>query len=126
MWPGYCLLQKPAAITMAEWRTVLVALYRVLERHSDAPQPSGRLHYRVSLDGTAVLVQADFDTGDLTINGIAAYIKATLGSAYTLTQIRNALANHITVFGDGKSRALSASETRAYLAANAAVWESEV
>lgn len=122
-WAGYVLLSKPTVLSMADWRTVLLALYQVLEHHQDADQPSGRLHYRLSNDNTAVLLQADFDTGELTVAQLAGFIRTALNNKYTLAQVKTALANNVTLFSSGQGRAISAQAVRDYLAANAVAWE---
>ena len=114
---GYVLLTKPAAITMAEWRTVLLALYPALNVNPDHPNPSHRLHYRLSLDNTRVIIQADFSDSDLTIDSLARTIRAALGNRYTLAQVKAALANNV--------QRMDHAAITAYLAASRADWETE-
>jgi hypothetical protein len=114
---AYVLIAKPTALTMAEWRNVLTRYYTALNRYVDHHQPSARLHYRLSLDNTAVILQAEFDDGDITLDKVASITKNVLGSKYTLTQIKNGLTNNIKV--------MSWAEVTAYLAANRAEWETE-
>jgi len=125
-WHGYILLEKPAALTMAQWRDVLTALYPIFNTSPDDAQPANRLHYRLSLDNTKALIEATFDTTDLDIhdlNRLAKYISDALAGAYTPAQVRTAMATHITLWRLNEPWALSGNAARAYLAANAAQWQ---
>lgn len=125
-WEGYALLKKPTILSMADWRTVLVALWRLLGKADDDPMPSRRLHYRLNNAGDAVIVQATFDIADLDPNDLTRlckYISNALGGKYTPAQVRTALQNNVTVWQLNKPRLVSGDAARAYLAANAAEWE---
>jgi len=127
-WHGYILLEKPAALTMPQWADVLTALYPIFNKSSDHQQPANRLHYRLSLDNTKVLIEATFHIADLDIqdlNRLAKYIATALGGAYTPAQVRTAMANHITLWRVNQAWALSGDDARAHLAANSAQWEEE-
>ena len=123
-WHGYILIEKPPALTMAQWRDVLLALYRVLDNRADDPQPCNRLHYRLSLDKTKVLIETAFDDADLDIEDLSRlprYISNALDGVYTPAQCRDALRNYITIATGGWDA--SRRKVLAYLKANAAEWE---
>lgn len=136
-WQGYILLEKPGALSMGQWRTVLVCLYRVLNHRAAHPQPAHRLHYRLSRDSTKVILEAEFEAVDLEIEDLArlpAYISNALDGAYTPAQVRSAMRNKITIWGSGSTAPpsgrreawmVSGAECRAYLAANRGEWEPE-
>lgn len=111
----YVLLQKPAALSMADWATSLTALRQAINKRFDAPQPIQRLHPRLSLDQTQLLIHGDFDDYDVTVNGAAAVVQAALAPKYTLVQCKTALTNNVTV--------LTWAQATAYLLANYPAWE---
>ncbi len=111
----FVVLSKPPALSMANWQKALARLYQVLDRRMGAAQPCDRLHYRLSIDGARVLMHAQFDAADVTMDGVADQIQRALAPAYTLAQVRTALANNLEV--------MSHAEALAYIAANRAEWE---
>lgn len=121
---GYILLTKPAVLTGPEWTTVLVSLRGLLGKDDQASNPVRRLHYRLSLDGTQVIIEAVFDSADLDptdLTRLCKYISDSLAGKYTPTQVRTALNNKVTVWNG--SYVASGDAARAYLAANSANWE---
>jgi len=125
-WSGYILLQKPAILPAADWQTVLIALRAILGKRDDSDMPSERLHYRLSNDKSKVLIQATFDEDDLVPGDktrLAKYVSNALAGKYTPTQCATALANNVTIYQPRKGREIGAAEVQAWLAANAAEWE---
>jgi len=113
---------------MAQWRTVLLALYRVLNHQPAHPQPAHRLHYRLSSDETQVIVEAEFDRADVDVEDLArlpAYISNALDGAFTPAQVRDAMRNRVTVWGSGRPWMQSGDACRQYLAEHCAEWQVE-
>jgi len=128
-WHGYVLIERPAALTAGQWRTVLLALYRVLNRRADHPLPSHRLHYRLSLDRNAVILEADFEDQDLDVEDLQRlprYVSEALDGAFTPAQCRQGLRGHVTLFGARRPWSESLSGVHGYLRANGAEWEEDV
>ncbi len=124
-WHGYALLVKPSVLSMQDWRTVLLALYRVLDGSSDDLMPSRRLHYRLSSDNMKVIVEACFEAGNLGLDRLAQYLSSALDGKYTPAQCLAGLKDNVEIFRPNEPRMLSGDAARAYLAANKAEWEIE-
>lgn len=123
----YVLLEKPPALTGAEWRTVLVALARVLDKRGESSMPAKRLHSRLSQDGSRVLLEGVFDLADLDaedLTRLCKYISVALGGKYTPVQVRDGLRGRVTVFG-GATWLSRGAAARARLAAEGSEWEGE-
>ena len=71
LWHGYLLLDKPPALTGAEWQTVATALAGILGRRDESGDPSRRLQWRLSTDGSKVLFEAVLDTRDLDVQDLS-------------------------------------------------------
>jgi hypothetical protein len=126
VWHGYVVLEKPAVLTGAEWRTVLEALSAVLGKADASSMPAKRLHGRLSLDGTRVLLEAAFDERDLDaedLGRLCKYVSVALSGKYTPAEVREGLRGHVTLFSAGGDWAASGSAARAYLRAHAQEWE---
>ncbi len=116
----YCILTKPSALSMQDWATVLKSLQQVLAKRADSPQPVERLHWRFSLDKTALLLHGIVDTADVDavdLTRLAGYVRTALDNKYTVSQTKTALANNVKV--------MSHAEVLAYLSQNRAAWEPE-
>jgi hypothetical protein len=114
---------------MADWQTVLLALYRILGKRDDSDMPSDKLHWRFSNDKTKIIIQAHFDELDLdptNLTRLCKYISDALGGKYTPAQVKTALVNNVTVWQLNKPRMVSGEAARAYLKANAGEWETTV
>ncbi len=121
IWHGYILLEKPAVLTLGEWRTALVALRAAWNRVPDDPQPARRLHWRLSVDQTKIIMEASFDTEVVNIGNAATVINGALPQ-YTVAQITTSLQNNLTLWRVGKDRALSLNEALAYVDADRTAW----
>lgn len=121
IWDGYILLKKPALITMAQWRAVLLAIYPYLNRAASSNRPYERLHYRLSPDSTQVVIQASFERDNLNVTALAPVIRVALNNAYTVNQIKTAMQNNITVWPGDDWRDAS-QQARDYMRVNG--WES--
>jgi hypothetical protein len=124
-WHGYVLVEKPAALTMNEWSTVLQALRSVWDKRAESSQPAERLHWRWSLDRSKVLVEAVFDARDLDaedLGRLCKYVSVALGGKYTPAQVREQLRERVTVFCAGDRWEWSGAAARAHLMVNAADW----
>jgi hypothetical protein len=123
-WHGYILLQKPAALSLTQWRACMLALAQRLGLRDNDGQPANRMQVRRRLDDGAVLLEACFDTDDLDISqtarGIVSILFDALAGAYTRAQIKTALTNNVTRWGGDWEQ--SRQQASAYLAANAAAW----
>jgi hypothetical protein len=123
-WHGYVLILKPAALSLADWRTSALAMAQYLGKLDDDPSPSLRMHTRIRPDNQAVILEAMFDDDDLDISqmtrGIVAIIYTALEGAYTRQAIRTALTNNVTIWrGTWQESRIQAI---AYLKSNASAW----
>ncbi len=129
------------SLTAAQ-RAVLVAALKLLGRDNRAPQPSHRNHWRVRLDGQAVIFEANWNTDEWTVAGLGNRLATLFGVSPALVTFATAQ----TVYGptatytySGTNRlrliafggllatwAESHDAVTAYLAANSAAWESAV
>jgi hypothetical protein len=130
----------------ATQRNQLVTALRALGRNNNDPQPAYRNHWRTRLDNEAVIFEAEFDENTISIQAFKDRLAAIFGvSAATITHAtslqtfaskqtavvtfsRSSTAYlRVALFGyDGTtwpSWAESRIECGAYLASNAAAWE---
>jgi hypothetical protein len=125
-WHGYVLMEKPAALSAAEWLTVLTALKQVLGQRNQSSMPARRLHWRLSLNGRKVIFEGSFDVRNLDVEDLGRlckYISVALEGKYTPAQIRAGLRGHVTVLGSGKRWVASRAAARAVLRAAPEEWE---
>jgi hypothetical protein len=121
----YVLLEKPPALSEAEWRTVLQALVRVLGQRGASSMPAKRAHYALSLDGSKVLLEGVFDLADLDpddLTRLCKYVSTALDNKYTPAQVREGLRDRVTVFQGATWRDRGAA-ARARMRAEREEWE---
>lgn len=118
-WHGYILVSDlPRDWTQAQRRTAWESL-RGLGKQIDV-QPAKVNHVRERLDGGALIIEAEFDTNEISRDSVAATVANALGTDPATVAAR------ITVrtFAPGQSWAASRLATLAYLRDHAADWES--
>jgi len=124
---AYALLEKPAVLTMQEWRTVVEALVGVLDRRGPSSMPAKRVHYAVSLDKTKILLEGVFDLADLDpqdLTRLCRYISEALDGKYTPEQLREGVLGHVTVYAGATWRERG-NAARAAKAATPEEWEDQ-
>ena len=138
----YAIEALPA--TTENQREILIDLFRDLGILPNSPQPRDRVHTRRRLDGNALIFEGKFNEDNLSISNVKQLMAAAFGiSAATIdnanqqsqyglvvTLSRNSTDYiRMAMFGyDGGWPTWNDSRTaaQAYIAANAAAWESEV
>jgi hypothetical protein len=126
----------------AQQRQTLVDALKSLGAHNNAPNPCNRNHWRVRLDGLAVIFEADWATETWTVEQVKGYLgnvfsvnpggigHTLTGTAYgPLATFSYGGANYLRliVFGGTASTYTESHEAvLAYLSANRDAWESEV
>jgi hypothetical protein len=123
----YVLLAKPPLLTDAEWRTVLQALVRVLDKRGASSMPARRVHWARSQDGGKVILEGFFARADLDpqdLSRLCAYVSEALRGAYTPAQVREGLRDRVTVFG-GATWRQRGDAARAAKAAAREEWEDQ-
>jgi len=123
----YVLFEQPAALSGAQWGTVLEQLVRVLDKRGASSMPARRVHYARSRDGSKVLLEGVFDLRDLDaedLTRLCKYVSAALGGEYAPEEVREELRGRVTVFeGDNwRQRGDAAREAKA---AAREVWEDQ-
>lgn len=126
---GYILIHRPPTLTAARWQTALtgtaaeldaageisksavVGMREQLDKRREHPQPSHRVHSRESVDGSKIILHAEFDSDDLKAGRLAEYINAATGEK---------IADE-----DVKFEILDADAVRALIAKNKAEWGEE-
>jgi len=123
----YVLLDKPAMLTLAEWRTVVEALVGVLDRRGASSMPAKRVHYAASKDQTKILLEGIFDLADLDpqdVTRLCRYISEALDGKYTPEQVRQGVLGHVTVYAGATWRERG-DAARAAKAAAREEWEED-
>ncbi len=128
------------ALTAPQKQTLVSAL-QALGPSSD-PQPAELMHWRIRLDGDAVIFRARFQDGDLTTLNLRQFLANVFGVAVanvtagttsttflalpspivTMTYLAVARMRFVLFGGLGATVAESNAEVIAYLKANAAAW----
>lgn len=123
-------------------KNTLVAALQALGIDNNAPQPSDRNHWRVRLDGNAVIFCAAFDDSTITVDAFAQFLATifsiSVGSITTATTTPtfNTIPSTVVVYsysstqylrvalfgGLSATRDQSNAEVLGYLYANAAAW----
>jgi hypothetical protein len=117
-WHGYILVSDlPLRWTQTQRRTAWESL-RGLGTQIDV-QPARMNHVRERLDGRALIVEADFDTGEITRDSVAATVANAQGTKPATVTARLT----VRVFAPGQSWAASRAATQSYLRDRAAAWE---
>lgn len=124
----------------ASQKQTVVENIQALGRDDSAPNPSRRLHKRVRLDNDAMIFEAVFEDGDLTIanikqwlatifsvaTGSISHVVTTPAAGTVVTFTYNSIQRlRMVVFGGpSATREQSRVAAAAYIAANIAQWES--
>ena len=139
-WHGYIAIEN--LNLNAAQRVTLIAEIQALGPASD-PQPARLNHWRTRLDGEAAIFEALFNEGNLTINRFKQRLGSIFGIAWNtidhsvqnitfdtrttpIVTFSRGGTNYLRVAafaGTGATWAQSLLECAAYLAANAAEWE---
>jgi hypothetical protein len=129
LWHGYVVMKKPAGLDAAAWVDVCQALRGILGRAQLDRQPARRLHWRFSLDGTEVLLEAVFDPADLDVENLTrlcTYISQALGGSLSPAEVRQAMRGNFIVLSGGLPWSASGNAARAYLSESRSGWETEL
>jgi hypothetical protein len=120
MWRGYILISNlPPGWTKSERDRAWDAMRCIGKK--EHPQPSHVNHSRLSLDGSALLVEAEFAESEITRAAVVATIAAALNVQPSAVEAKITY----TVLADGGTWDESNQAAQAYLAANRAEWERE-
>jgi hypothetical protein len=125
----------------ADQRQTLIDHLKQLGANNQHPNPCNRNHWRVRLDGLAVIFEADWNTESWTVESVKEYLAnlydinpATISDSLAQTQYgpavtysRNGDKLRVIVFGGADSTyAGSHVAVLSFLSNNAAEWESEL
>jgi hypothetical protein len=117
-WHGYILVSDlPLSWTQTQRRTAWESL-RGLGRQID-PQPAKMNHVRERLDGRALIVEAEFDSAEITRDSVAATVANALGTSPATVAARLT----VRAFAPGQSWAASRAMAQTYLRDHAVDWE---
>ncbi len=118
-WRGYLLITELPPGWTNEERQVAFAAVRTMGKQ-DGPDPCRINHSRLSLDGRAMLVEAEFAEGEITREAVVDLIAAALGVNREAVDAR---IDYLVFAGFGSSWSESHDQVLAYLASNLADWE---
>jgi hypothetical protein len=76
-WQGYFYIENLGL--NAQQKQALVSALQSWDLHNDAPNPRDRNHWRVRLDGEAVIFEAVFNADDLTVSSLQSRLADLFG-----------------------------------------------
>lgn len=118
-WHGYILIEVPPGFTATNRR----AAYDVLAsigRQSD-PSPAKINHRRESLNGSQIIIEAEFDESEITRDAIVDLVASATG----LPRPPIDATMNYQIFAEGEEWMDSGDACRAFLAANRDDWDEE-
>ena len=118
-WHGYILIEVPPGFTATDRRAAYDALATIGKQHD--PSPAKINHRRESLDGSQIIIEAEFDEYEITRDAIVDLVASATG----LPRPPIDVAMNYQIFAEGESWMDSGDACRAFLAANKDDWEEE-
>lgn len=116
-WHGYILVEVPPGFTATDRRAAYDAL-SLIGRQSD-PSPAKINHRRESLNGSQIIIEAEFDEGEITRDAIVDLVASATG----LPRPPIDVTLNYQIFAEGETWMDSGDACRAFLAANKDDWE---
>jgi len=118
-WHGYILVTVPPGFTATDRRAAYDAL-SLIGRLSD-PSPAKINHRRESLNGSQIIIEAEFDEAEITRDAIVDLVASATG----LPRPPIDVTLNYQIFAEGETWMDSGDACRAFLAANKDDWEEE-